>query len=46
MSELRLNILNGNWTVIAPERGAKPESFVVIIFWFSNTLNTTGYQEP
>lgn len=27
MSELRLNLLNGNWTVIAPERGQKPESF-------------------
>jgi UDPglucose--hexose-1-phosphate uridylyltransferase len=29
MSELRLNILNGNWTVISPERGNKPESFRV-----------------
>jgi UDPglucose--hexose-1-phosphate uridylyltransferase len=29
MSELRLNILNGNWTVIATERGQKPESFKV-----------------
>lgn len=27
MSELRLNILNGNWTVIAPERGRKPKRF-------------------
>ena len=29
MSELRLNILNGNWSVIAPERGQKPEKFKV-----------------
>jgi len=29
MSELRLNILNGNWVVISPERGQKPGSFKV-----------------
>lgn len=29
MSEIRLNILNGNWTVIAPKRGLKPEKFKI-----------------
>lgn len=27
MSELRQNLLNGNWTLIAPDRGIKPEAF-------------------
>lgn len=27
MSELRQNLLNGNWAVIAPERGEKPRTF-------------------
>jgi UDPglucose--hexose-1-phosphate uridylyltransferase len=29
MSELRQDILTGNWAVMAPERGKKPESFKV-----------------
>ena len=27
MSELRQNLLNGNWILIAPDRGTKPEGF-------------------
>ncbi|MRR34403.1 hypothetical protein EG829_06840 [bacterium] len=39
MSELRRNLLNGNWTLIAPERGVKPTVF-------QEAANCPGEEHP